>query len=76
MTRKPENIWRMWSITIANKNDEAFERAWKQSHGMAKRRNVWLGTPNDVLAPKLLECRGLCAKLFAMDEDFQIQEIP
>lgn len=71
LTKRPENIWRMWPAVNVQSQQQADDR---NERGELFRRNVWLYTSvseqesADRNIPKLLECRDLAAKLGASAE--------
>lgn len=64
LTKRPENVRRMWSWRDGGDNPNLIEN-WHK-----KRKNVWLGTSiscqedADRNIPELLKCRDIAAKLF------------
>lgn len=73
LTKRPENIQRMWVAPADHVSDSLWSRNWLAEHliGSKKGRpNVWLGTTvenqkyADKRVPALLRCRGLSPVLF------------
>ena len=70
LTKRPENIRRMWHEKIPSGNFDPIASAPYGSEMRTRRENVWLGTSiacqedADRNIPELLKCRGLAAKLF------------
>jgi protein gp37 len=70
LTKRPENIRRMWHEKIPIGNLDPIASAPHGSEMRTRRENVWLGTSiacqedADRNIPELLKCRGLAAKLF------------
>ena len=70
LTKRPENIRRMWHEKIPSGNFDPIASAPYGSEMRTRRENVWLGTSiacqedADRNIPELLKCRDLAAKLF------------